>query len=207
MSTVNAASIIESINRIQSNSQQHQTFAWVAVTGKPELFVRDHLGADLSAHNPGVIVSREWNKHDLVILDEAVNPLVVIEGKALYDFDLLDPRILNVYRKALAIDRQKLIDRDAPKSFMTLLMTSIRNPIPDSLRRVTKYSSGINRGLKKHGADLMPNAVAEARLFLSEFGEIVHEAQLISGTAVGCDVCVWMWLVEVNVLFADPRIA
>jgi hypothetical protein len=207
MSTVNAASIIESINRIQLNSQQHQTFAWVAVTGKPELFVRDHLGADLSAHNPGVIVSREWNKHDLVILDGEVNPLVVIEGKALYDFDLLDPRILNDYRKALAIDRQKLIDRDAPKSFMTLLMTSIRNPVPDSLRRVTKYSSGINRGLKKHGADLMPKAVAEARLFLSEFGEIVHEAQLISGTAVGCDVCVWMWLVEVNVLFADPRIA
>jgi hypothetical protein len=53
----------------------------------------------------------------------------------------------------------------------------------------------------------MPKAVAEARLFLSEFGEIVHEAQLISETAVGCDVCVWMWLVEVNVLSADPRIA
>ena len=69
MSTINSQAIIESINRIQANSLLHQTYAWVAVTGKPELFVRDHLGADLSAHNPDVIVSREWNKHDLVILD------------------------------------------------------------------------------------------------------------------------------------------
>jgi len=198
MSTVNAQAVIESINRIQSNSALHQTYAWVAVTGKPELFVRDHLGADLSAHNPGVIVSREWNKHDLVILDEAVNPLVVIEGKALYDFDLLDQRILNLYRKALAKDRQKMIDRGAPKSLMTLLMTSIRNPIPDSLRRVTKYSPGINKGLKKHGADLMPKAVEMARQFLNEFGEVIHETQLISGTAVGCEVHVWMWLIEVK---------
>lgn len=198
MSTINAQAIIESINRIQSNSLLHQTYAWVAVTGKPELFVRDHLGADLSAHNPDVIVSREWNKHDLVILDQDVNPLMVIEGKALYDFDLLDQSILKNYRKALAKDRQKLIDRDAPKSLMTLLMTSIRNPIPDSLRRVTKYSPGINKGLKKHGADLMPKAVDMARQFLDEFGEVIHETQLISGTAVGCEVHVWMWLIEVK---------
>jgi hypothetical protein len=123
---------------------------------------------------------------------------MVIEGKALYDFDLLDQRILNLYRKALAKDRQKMIDRGAPKSLMTLLMTSIRNPIPDSLRRVTKYSPGINKGLKKHGADLMPKAVEMARQFLNEFGEVIHETQLISGTAVGCEVHVWMWLIEVK---------
>jgi len=200
MSTINEQNIIESINRIQANTQLHQTYAWVAVTGKPELFVRDHLGADLSAHNPGVIVSREWNKHDLVILDEDVNPLMVIEGKALYDFDLLDPSIRKSYRKALTKDRQKLIDRNSPKSFMTLLMTSIRNPIPDSLRRVTKYSPGINKGLKIHGADLMPNAVSEARQFLAEFGDIIHETQLISGKAIGCEVHVWVWLIEVKKL-------
>ena len=90
MANIDTNTVVDSINRIQSNSQLHPTFAWVAVTGKPELFVRDHLGADLSAHNPDLIVSREWNKHDLVLLDQDVNPLVVIEGKALYDFDLMD---------------------------------------------------------------------------------------------------------------------
>jgi hypothetical protein len=198
MGNIGKNTVIDSINRIQSNSQLHPTLAWVAVTGKPELFVRDHLGADLSAHNPGLIVSREWNKHDLVILDQDVSPLVVIEGKALYDFDLLDRSITQSYRKSLTIDRQKLIDRDAPQSFMTLLMTCIRNPIPDSLRRVTKYSPGINKGLKKHGADLMQNAVTEARVFLGEFGDIVHETELVSGTAVGCEVHIWMWLIDVN---------
>jgi len=198
MANIDTNTVVDSINRIQSNSQLHPTFAWVAVTGKPELFVRDHLGADLSAHNPDLIVSREWNKHDLVLLDQDVNPLVVIEGKALYDFDLLDRSITRRYQKSLAIDRQKLMDRDAPQSFMTLLMTSIRNPIPESLRRVTKYSSGINKGLKKYGADLMPNAVTEARHFLGEFGDIVHETELVSGTAVGCEVHIWLWLIDVN---------
>jgi hypothetical protein len=114
------------------------------------------------------------------------------------EFILLNPTILSDDRNALAKDRQKMIDRGAPKSFMTLLMTSIRNPIPDSLRRVTKYSPGINKGLKKHGADLMPKAVELARQFLGEFGVIIHETQLISGTAVGCEVHVWMWLIEVK---------
>ncbi len=198
MAKIGTNTVVDSINRIQSNSQLHPTFAWVAVTGKPELFVRDHLGADLSAHNPDLIVSREWNKHDLVLLDQDVNPLVVIEGKALYDFDLLDRSITRRYQKSLGVDRQKLINRDAPQSFMTLLMTSIRNPIPESLRRVTKYSSGINKGLKKYGADLMPNAVTEARHFLGEFGDIVHETELVSGTAVGCEVHIWLWLIDVN---------
>jgi hypothetical protein len=44
----------------------------------------------------------------------------------------------------------------------------------------------------------MPTAVEVARQVLGEFGEIIHETQLISGTAVGCEVHVWMWLIEVK---------
>jgi hypothetical protein len=192
------AQLVESINRIKADTTLHPTFSWVAATGKTELFVRDHLGADLSIRNPDLIISREWNKHDLVILDKEVNPLVVIEGKALYDFDLLDPSIRAVYQKALAKDRVKLIDRDAPESFMTLLMTSVLNPIPESLRRVTKYSPGINKGLKKYGVELMPSAVAEARRFLNEFGNVVYETKLVSGVAVDCEINIWIWLIEIK---------
>jgi hypothetical protein len=44
----------------------------------------------------------------------------------------------------------------------------------------------------------MPKAVDMARQFLNEFGEVIHETQLISGTAVVCEVHVWMWLIEVK---------
>ena len=198
MNNFGEAQLVESINRIKADTRLHPTFSWVAATGKTELFVRDHLGADLSIRNPDLIISREWNKHDLVILDKEVNPLVVIEGKALYDFDLLNPTIRAVYQKALTKDRVKLIGRDAPESFMTLLMTSVLNPIPESLRRVTKYSPGINKGLKKYGVELMPSAVAEARGFLNEFGNVVYETKLVSGVAVGCDINIWMWLIEIK---------
>lgn len=198
MADIGADAIVESIKRIHANKQLHPTFAWVAATGKPELFVRDHLGADLSMHNPNLIVSREWFKHDLVILDKEVKPLIVLEGKALYDFDLLDPNIRKVYQKAVAKDHLKLCNRDAPTSLITLLMTSIRNPIPESLRRVTKYSPGINKGLKKYGEDLMPTAVAEAQVFLSEFGKVIFEQKIVSGVALDCEIDIWMWLVDIN---------
>jgi hypothetical protein len=77
-------------------------------------------------------------------------------------------------------------------------MTSVLNPIPESLRRVTKYSPGINKGLKKYGVELMPSAVAEARGFLNEFGNVVCETKLVSGVAVGCDINIWIWLIEIK---------
>lgn len=190
--------IIDAIEIMKRRFSQDSTALWVTATGKPELFVRDHFGAIIAEKNPDLIVAREWNKHDLALLDVNADVQVLIEGKHLYDFDLHSKSIRARYRDSLLQDLEKMKKGVESRNYVSLLMTSIRTPIPNSLVRVTKYSRGINKALKKYGSDLMEKSVFEARDFLAEFGEIMFETELAKGQSVGLDIHLWMWLVKVG---------
>ena len=190
--------IIDAIEIMKQRFSQDSTALWVTATGKPELFVRDHFGAIIAEKNPDLIVSREWNKHDLALLDANADVQVLIEGKHLYDFDLHSKSIRARYRDSLLQDLEKMKKGVESRNYVSLLMTSIRTPIPNSLVRVTKYSRGINKALKKYGSDLMEKSVFEARDFLAEFGEIIIETELVKGQSLGLDIHLWMWLVKVG---------
>jgi hypothetical protein len=190
--------IIDAIEIMKQRFSQDSTAMWVTATGKPELFVRDHFGAIIAEKNPDLIVSREWNKHDLALLDANADVQVLIEGKHLYDFDLHSKSIRARYRDSLLQDLEKMKKGVESRNYVSLLMTSIRTPIPNSLVRVTKYSRGINKALKKYGSDLMEKSVFEARDFLAEFGEIIIETELVKGQSLGLDIHLWMWLVKVG---------
>jgi len=190
--------IIDAIEIMKQRFSQDSTALWVTATGKPELFVRDHFGAIIAEKNPDLIVAREWNKHDLALLDVNADVQVLIEGKHLYDFDLHSKSIRARYRDSLLQDLEKMKKGVESRNYVSLLMTSIRTPIPNSLVRVTKYSRGINKALKKYGSDLMEKSVFEARDFLAEFGEIVIETELAKGQSLGLDIHLWMWLVKVG---------
>jgi hypothetical protein len=190
--------IIDAIEIMKRRFSQDSTALWVTATGKPELFVRDHFGAIIAEKNPDLIVSREWNKHDLALLDVNADVQVLIEGKHLYDFDLHSKSIRARYRDSLLQDLEKMKKGVESRNYVSLLMTSIRTPIPNSLVRVTKYSRGINKALKKYGSDLMEKSVFEARDFLAEFGEIMFETELAKGQSLGLDIHLWMWLVKVG---------
>ena len=190
--------IIDAIEIMKQRFSQDSTALWVTATGKPELFVRDHFGAIIAEKNPDLIVSREWNKHDLALLDMNADVQVLIEGKHLYDFDLHSKSIRARYRDSLLQDLEKMKKGVESRNYVSLLMTSIRTPIPNSLVRVTKYSRGINKALKKYGSDLMEKSVFEARDFLAEFGEIMFETELAKGQSLGLDIHLWMWLVKVG---------
>ena len=190
--------IIDAIEIMKQGFSQDSTALWVTATGKPELFVRDHFGAIIAEKNPDLIVSREWNKHDLALLDMNADVQVLIEGKHLYDFDLHSKSIRARYRDSLLQDLEKMKKGVESRNYVSLLMTSIRTPIPNSLVRVTKYSRGINKALKKYGSDLMEKSVFEARDFLAEFGEIMMETELVKGQSLGLEIHLWMWLVKVR---------
>jgi hypothetical protein len=190
--------IIDAIEIMKQRFSADSTVLWVTATGKPELFVRDHLGAIIAEHNADLIASREWNKHDLALLDENADVKVLIEGKHLYDFDLHSTSIRGRYRNSLLQDLEKMKKGAETQNYVSLLMTSIRTPIPNSLARITKYSQGINKGLKKYGSELMEKSVFEAREFLSEFGEIVMETEIANGHSLGLNIHLWMWLVKIN---------
>ena len=193
-----AKMIIDAIEIMKRRFSQDSTALWVTATGKPELFVRDHFGAIIAERNPDLIVSREWNKHDLALLDMDADVQVLIEGKHLYDFDLHSKSIRARYRDSLLQDLEKMKKGVESRNYVSLLMTSIRTPIPNSLVRVTKYSRGINKALKKYGSDLMEKSVFEARDFLTEFGEIMIETELVKGQSLGLEIHLWMWLVKVR---------
>ena len=193
-----AKMIIDAIEIMKRRFSQDSTALWVTATGKPELFVRDHFGAIIAEKNPDLIVSREWNKHDLALLDMNADVQVLIEGKHLYDFDLHSKSIRARYRDSLLQDLEKMKKGVESRNYVSLLMTSIRTPIPNSLVRVTKYSRGINKALKKYGSDLMEKSVFEARDFLTEFGEIMIETELVKGQSLGLEIHLWMWLVKVG---------
>ena len=193
-----AKMIIDAIEIMKRRFSQDSTALWVTATGKPELFVRDHFGAIIAEKNPDLIVSREWNKHDLALLDVNADVQVLIEGKHLYDFDLHSKSIRARYRDSLLQDLEKMKKGVESRNYVSLLMTSIRTPIPNSLVRVTKYSRGINKALKKYGSDLMEKSVFEVRDFLAELGEIMIETELVKGQSLGLEIHLWIWLVKVG---------
>lgn len=193
-SAVNA--LVRAFGQMQKAPNHHAEAAWVAASGKAELYVRDRLGAALAARHPKLTVAREWNKHDLAVLDASLEPLTVVEGKHLYDFDLLIPNLRARYKRAIQKDCAKLKRRKSGQPLISLLMTSLRGTIPSDLARVVKYAPGSNRKFKEFGRDVMPMAVKEARVLLGEIGSVVHERELAVGHCFGIDVHLWVWLAE-----------
>jgi hypothetical protein len=170
--------------------------AWVAASGKAELYVRDRLGAALASRHPKLTVAREWNKHDLAVLDANFQPLTIVEGKHLYDFDLLVPNLRARYKRAIQKDCVKLKRQKSDQPLISLLITSLRGSVPGDRARVVKYAPASNRKLKELGREMMPVAVKEARILLGELGSVVHQQELAVGHCVGIDVHLWVWLAK-----------
>lgn len=192
------SAITDALDDLEAAPHHHQESAWVAGSGKAELYIRDRLGAALAARHRDLIVAREWQKHDLAVLDAAGEPLAVVEGKALYDFDLLAPGLRSRYKRALLADRRKLLARRTASPLLTLLMTSIRGEVPASLARVVKYSADSNRCYRKHGHAVTELAVAAARRLVEEIGIIEHERRLTTGQAFGLETQLWIWVARVH---------
>ncbi len=194
------AALTDALDEIQAMAQHHDESSWIAGSGKAELYVRDRLGATLAKKYPDLIVAREWgkNKHDLAILDDQTRPLVVLEGKHLYDFDLFVPSIREKYRQSILKDRRKMADSGTNQQLISLLMTSLRGEVPSRLARVFKYAPGSNRLFKRNGLDGMHLAVEEAERSLGEFGAIFHQRQFSVGQFCGLEVCLWIWLVDTS---------
>src|ERR1700722_1529227 len=85
--------ILDAIKQVQSRFQNND-LAYVALTGKPELQVRDEIAKILRANpSPGVLIGREWSQSgkppcDLSFVHDGI-PLSIIELKAMYTFETI----------------------------------------------------------------------------------------------------------------------
>ena len=71
---------------------EEDQLAFLTLTSKPELQIRDALAWRLHRALPDLIVSREWRRTDLAVLDRAGNPLMLLEAKAMATFDQVNPK-------------------------------------------------------------------------------------------------------------------
>ena len=70
------------------------SLAYLAVTGKIELPVRDALGALLTKDFPQMTAAREYQRRDLVLLENGI-PQLVVEGKLWISFEASVPTKLH----------------------------------------------------------------------------------------------------------------
>lgn len=144
-----AATLSEAESSFEANE-----LAYLALTSKVELPIRDRVAWHLQlALGNDYVVSREWRRADIAVLRQNV-PLVQVEAKAMYAFDLLSAISRAKYLAKLTSDGRKMASL-APgcDAYLLALVTHVDGSIATHLRQhVVKYSSGIRGALSRQGS-------------------------------------------------------
>jgi hypothetical protein len=88
------ATEIAELTRESLGKTEPNDLAYLAVTGKIELPIRDALGAFITKKFPELTAAREYQRRDLVILRDGT-PLTVIEGKLWISYEANFPNKLH----------------------------------------------------------------------------------------------------------------
>lgn len=138
--------------------------AYLFATGKSELDFRNILALYLHKNlQPGQITIREWKRHDLAILNEKLEPFVIIEGKVWGHTDATIPTKLNTakdsIKAALEGDLQKLMDAKEKhpdvQTFATTFLFSVEFnefSLDETAEKLVKYAPLHKRGIKDQGS-------------------------------------------------------
>lgn len=161
--------------------------AFLTLTSKPELQIRDALAWQLHQEHVG-IVAREWRRTDLAILDTQGKPLVLLEAKVMATFDAVSESVRERFLGYLSSDHSKAsrLANTGTRIYLLLIVTHTADPIPEPLMRVVKYSSRINSSLQRHDPDdLLRDGIAVIGQELERFGTDVVTIPLGTGEAFG----------------------
>ena len=172
--------------------------AYLALTGKAELQIRDYLAMWCRRSLDDLVAAREWKRHDFALL-RGRTPVAIIEGKLWASFNVLNHKKLNSGHPSHGIlgamqkDMTKLVERSKTESMVgfvsTLLMgINVSDVHPDD-QEIVKYLSDWKKSLKSGHNWLDQHSKAHQALmeFSSRFGE-TESAQLFRGTAYGAEV-------------------
>lgn len=194
-------------NLIMSSLQQtidefgKDELAFLALTTKIELPLRDRWAYVLHKKlaKQSFIVSREWKRVDLAVLEEST-PVALVELKAMYTFDAVSEK--GNYKKRIGYLKQDIqnVKKFASRNtniYGVLLATHPKKIISNNLTGIVKYRTGINGAFKRLGNHNEIARVASERVekFL-EKSEILKSGVLKGGSAFGIEADVLYWIVE-----------
>jgi hypothetical protein len=127
--------------------------AYLALTSKAELPVRDRIAWRLQQElSDSYVVAREWRRADIAVL-AGETPILQVEAKAMYAFDVLSAKSRAKYLAKLTADGLRMAAL-APGSapYLLALITHIDGSVaPHLTRHVVKYSGGVIAALAKEG--------------------------------------------------------
>lgn len=180
--------------------------AFLALTSKAELPVRDRLAFALHRRLRGLLVAREWKRVDLAVLaEDGKTPEMLLEAKALYTFDLIgDDAWADRYPQRVRDDVAALRSRpdlsEQTQLFALILATHPLHVSGPKLREIAKYSNGVAKALAALGsADaVMKQADKAIKATLPPETDLVAAGRLLGGTAYGIEVEVPYWLVRAS---------
>jgi hypothetical protein len=176
--------------------------AYLALTSKVELPIRDRLAWVLHTALPGKIVAREWRRTDLAVLDSSGTvPLALIEAKALYSFDVASSAGRGTaYFPGLVsgdITKARKLSREIGQDPAVFALVFVTHPMgePPNLPNIIKYVSAI-RGSARYGSPAKVRDLAAKHLgqALERLGP-VRNGQMDAGSAFGTPTAVDYWIV------------
>jgi hypothetical protein len=186
--------------------QPHE-LAYLALTCKVELPIRDRWAFLLHQKLAPLSVAREWWHTDIAVLDALDLPVALIELTAMYSFDALIPTNLELFIEKLAKDGEKAhrtaaahgrnpgAQSAAPPVYTVLLATHPCGE-PQSTKAV-KYRAGITRALiaKGDGVAVRGESIKAIESQFAPGSVLLHEA-FDGGWAFGVQVEVLGWVLK-----------
>lgn len=177
--------------------------AYLSLTRKNELPVRDRLAYKIFRANPHLVSSREYRYIDLALFRNAksLEMTCMIEVKSWYTFDLTDQ--LEKVVQAAKIDFAKernvgmLNEHANAKQYAIIIATHPKQPVSRKYSGVVKYLDRLNRMTRSNGlADIPKICNRNVRQVYAEPAYRVEQVSCSAGTAFGCDVDVYAWIIE-----------
>jgi len=151
--------------------------AFLFATGKSELEIRNQIALQLHRNSQGnQIVSREWQRHDLAVLELGI-PKILVEGKSWIHADAVSPAKMyagkNSILAGLEADIKKMINTEENytniNKFITMILFTVdvqgspKKRVEDA---AITYAASHRRGIESH--DKITELSARGRRALSD---------------------------------------
>ena len=183
--------------------------AYLALTQKPEHVLRDRvafaLHRALSKNSQELRVCREWKRIDLAVLDGGA-PLVLVETKAFYSFDLLNKDFVKTYLGPMGLvakDIKKACDtaakhagRDCLSSASFYSLIFCINPLVLSDNKFCHCIKYFNKMRNYHNGKQKLKYSHATRLVCGELKklQLAYGGKIKAGKAFDVEVELFQWL-------------
>ena len=200
---MNINKLVEVI-RESMNSFRENELAYLSMTGKNELQIRDRIAYELYRKDNNYIISREYNpkgvksRIDLAIIKDHIIK-DIIELKSMYTFDSIDMKgYISGIKKDFYKNRE-LVTKET-NQYEIIIATHIDKVPNKEFKDYVKYYRLIN----KHISDIEDSKILIENLdsiirkeFIQESNEIRHFTVNV-GRAFGVEVSICFWIIKNN---------